>query len=334
MGADETLIFTNIREAIPNLGEGRITGSVRIDSSSASGCRVISASRTFNDTPGGTLGLFVPSMPVTSFGRDVLDLTGLTHDVGYRTNLRLVNFGDEDSTVHLVVIDSDGDPVNDGRQVMVPGHSTRQIDAVAHWIGVSGDLPLFSVRVMVPTPGPVVEAFATVVDNITGDSVLNLSSYIKEQTIWVAGVAHILGVNDSRWRTDVSIFNPTENVLRCGGDYVEGENPEVCFDLGETCVWPKEVQRFLDIAGSVMDEGETRGDLVLRGLDGLAPQIAARTYNLDDFGGTSGLNLRPFGNADLLYAGESGYIAGVSTTEGGESGFRTNLGILNTDEED
>jgi hypothetical protein len=79
---------------------------------------------------------------------------------------------------------------------------------------------------------------------------------------------------------------------------------------------------------------KTRGYVVLRGIDGEAPQIAARTYNLDASGGTSGLNLRPFGNSDLLQADEIGYIAGVSTSENLEMGFRTNLGILNTDAKD
>ena len=32
-----------------------------IDTVSESGCKVLSVSRTFNDTPDGTLGLFVPA---------------------------------------------------------------------------------------------------------------------------------------------------------------------------------------------------------------------------------------------------------------------------------
>lgn len=332
LGADETVIFQNIREAIPGLEEEKISGSARIESSSTSGCNVISVSRTFNETPSGTQGLFVPALPVTSSNRGALALIGLTHDQDFRTNVRLVNFDDEDATVHLVVVDANGNPINDGWEALVPGHSTRQINAVTNWTGVYDRISLFSVRVTVPRPGPVVEAFATVVDNHTGDSVLHLPSFPMESKIWLVGVAHLTGVNDSRWRTDLSVFNPTSKDLLYDCHYTEGRFPEDPHHLGSVTLAPNEVRRYLDIAGSAMGEKETRGYVVLNGIDGATPQIAARTYNLDITGGTSGLNLRPFGSADLLQADETGYIAGVSTSKNLDSGFRTNLGILNTDE--
>jgi hypothetical protein len=59
--------------------------------------------------------------------------------------------------------------------------------------------------------------------------------------------------------------------------------------------------------------------------------VAARTYNLDLAGGTYGLNLRSFTEDDLLYPGDTGYIVGVSNSADQDLGFRTNLGLLNTD---
>ena len=61
---NETRIFADIVEAIPGLAGEELSGSVRIESSSDSGCKVLSVSRTFNDTPEGSLGLFVPALPV------------------------------------------------------------------------------------------------------------------------------------------------------------------------------------------------------------------------------------------------------------------------------
>ena len=77
---------------------------------------------------------------------------------------------------------------------------------------------------------------------------------------------------------------------------------------------------------------ETRGYIVLTGADGApAPQVAARTYNLDPAGGTNGLNLRAFGSDDLLYPGETGFVVGISNSADQNLGFRSNLGLLNTD---
>ncbi len=73
----ETRVFASIIEAIPGLADDELSGSVRIESASDSGCKVLSVSRTFNDTPDGSLGLFVPALPVKRGFEDFLDLTGL-----------------------------------------------------------------------------------------------------------------------------------------------------------------------------------------------------------------------------------------------------------------
>ena len=75
--ADQTRVFANIIEAIPSLAEEELSGSMRIESASDSGCMVLSVSRTLNDTPEGSLGLFVPALPVKRNTANFLDLTGL-----------------------------------------------------------------------------------------------------------------------------------------------------------------------------------------------------------------------------------------------------------------
>jgi hypothetical protein len=100
-------------------------------------------------------------------------------------------------------------------------------------------------------------------------------------------------------------------------------------------VWPDlgehRTKQYLDIVSDQLGLEETRGYIVLTGDGGPAPQVAARTYNLDPLGGTYGLNLRAFGSNDLLQPGEIGFIAGVSNSEDQSVGFRTNVGVLNTD---
>jgi PKD repeat protein len=331
LAADQTRIFADITEAIPGLVGEELSGSVRIASTSASGCKVLSVSRTYNSTPEGTLGLFVPALPVKRAENELLDLTGLVRNAAYRSNLRLVNYGDEDVWVPLRAFDRFGEPISSVREAQVPGHSTKQLNDVAGWLGVSGELAPFSVRAEVE--GLQLQAFATVVDNHTGDSVLFMSSFSGDNRVWVAGVASTAGVNDSYWRTDLWLYNPTDDWLLGELDFVVGTKPTEVYGF----TWPdmkaQRVRDYLDVVGEELNLEETSGYLVLTGKDGgPAPQVAARTYNLALDGGTFGLGLRTFTADDLLRTGETAYIVGVSNSADPGLGFRTNLALLNTDE--
>ncbi len=73
---------------------------------------------------------------------------------------------------------------------------------------------------------------------------------------------------------------------------------------------------------------------MIKSIDGSPlPQVVAKTYNVDAHGGTFGQNLKLFAESDLIYSGESGYIAGVSNSSDSGLGFRTNVGVLNTSED-
>jgi hypothetical protein len=91
---------------------------------------------------------------------------------------------------------------------------------------------------------------------------------------------------------------------------------------------------YVDVLGVSMlpPETESKGYFVVtsRGDYGV-PHMVARTYNLAPDGGTFGQNLKVFGEADLIHEGEFGYIPGVGNSTSPDTGFRTNVGVLNTD---
>jgi len=334
---NETIVFPNAREVV---NEEPINGSILIDSMSESGCKVLSVSRTFNDTPDGTLGLFVPAMPVTSVGVETLNLTGLIRNNDYRSNLRLVNHGDEGAWVKITVFNKSGEALTAGRSVMVQSHSTKQINDVAGWAGVDGNLSQFTVLAEVKTDGAIVDGIATVIDNISGDSVMNSSSYLDEPVIWLPGVVHAPGKNDTLWQTDIWFHNPepAHDWLASEATYLHGKDSDIYYEFDYPGDWPAVeamgMRRRLGIAGSILaDLGleSTSGYMIFEGLAGFnAPQISARTYTSDDSGGTYGLRLPAFGPKDLLQVGEVGYIVGVSNSADVLTGFRTNLGLLAT----
>ena len=326
--ANETRTFADIIEAIPGL-VNPVSGSVRVGSSSDSGCKVLSVSRTFNDTPEGSLGLFVPALPVKRVGRDFLDVTGLIHNQGYRTNLRLVNYSDEDVWVPLTGYEKGGAQFGVRRSVNVKAQSTKQLNGIAEWLGATADVAPFSVKAEID--GLDVQALGTVVDNLSGDSVLYLSSFLDENQIWLVGAASLQGVNDSQWRTDLWLYNPTDDWLPGEIEFVVGDTPSESYGLAWPTLSTHRTKQYLDFVSDQLGLEETKGYIVLIGSNGgPAPQVSARTYNLGSDGGTYGLNLRSFGSKDLLQPGETGYIAGISNSEDLTVGFRTNVGVLNT----
>ncbi|MCD4749117.1 MAG: hypothetical protein K8R59_07070, partial [Thermoanaerobaculales bacterium] len=76
------------------------------------------------------------------------------------------------------------------------------------------------------------------------------------------------------------------------------------------------------------------GYFVITGVgDSKLPSIVARTYNKDvASGGTFGQNIIAFQNKNLILEGSEGYIPGVAVSADSETGFRTNIGLLNTNE--
>ena len=339
LGPGETRVFPNVREIVDEDEGENINGSILIDSVSDSGCKVLTVSKTFNDTPDGTLGLFVPAMPVASVGVGRLNLTGLIRDDFYRSNLRLVNHGDDGAWVKITVFQKSGEALTEGKSVMVKSHSTKQINDVAGWAGVEGNLSQFTVLAEVQTQGAIIDGFATVIDNISGDSVMNASSYRDEPVIWLPGVVHAPGKNDTFWQTDVWFHNPNADDpwLTSQATYVDGGDIDLNY-LFESPEWPaldpKSLRRRLDIVGSILEDLDVEassGYLVFEGLNGdSAPQIAARTFTSDDGGGTYGLHLPSYGSQELLQVGDVAYIVGVSNSADDLVGFRTNLAMLAT----
>ena len=51
---------------------------------------------------------------------------------------------------------------------------------------------------------------------------------------WLAGAASLTGVNDSQWRTDLWLYNPTESPIDGEAEFVVGDDPSQIHTFG----WP------------------------------------------------------------------------------------------------
>jgi len=136
---------------------------------------LVVTSRTFNQSAEGTYGQFLPGIPgdqATVYGSRAR-LIQLTHDTsagsGYRTNIGLVNVTALAITVTLHLHSADGNELGT-LTVDLPASGFVQLDKVFEQVTAS-DVSDGYALLSTPTPGGAFLAYASVIDNATGDAV-------------------------------------------------------------------------------------------------------------------------------------------------------------------
>lgn len=138
--------------------------------------KILTTSRTFTgDATEGTFGQYVPAIPVSdaiAFGEtaELIQLSGSNGDTGFRTNIGLVNTSSSSINVSLEVFDADGSSLGVISQNL-EGLEYRQIDRVLTGI-INSEVADAWIRLSTSTPGGTFLAYASVVDNASGDSIL------------------------------------------------------------------------------------------------------------------------------------------------------------------
>ncbi len=274
-------------------------------------------SRTYNDTEGGTFGQFVPAVPVLPNEDNHLQLSGLAHGFHYRTNIRLANMGSESAVAIMRVLDESHASLGNPVYVEVQAGSTTQVNGIAQVAGYTADLNIFSVNI--DTGSPEVAAWASVVDNTTGDPVLYRPMIIDDEVVklWIPGVAHILGENDSEWWSDMTFYNPTDQPIQASVGYIPTEDIDVVllgFDFTLEAHGANYYQDIVKREMLLLYVDFSKGYFIVTAEEGSnLPHVAGRTYNKDEStGGTFGQNLFTFREIDLVSEDMKGYIPGVA----------------------
>lgn len=321
-----TVIIDDVLTVIPGIPVDGSKGALRF-SFEGGGTTPVIMSRTYNDTPEGTYGQYVPAVPVVPGDGQALYLTGLAHSADYRSNLGVANLSGHDiGGLTATVIGPDGAELG-SYGIGVPAYSTIQVVNIARVAGVTQDLDLFTIRL--DTNDTDVTAYASVIDNRTSDPVLFTPAVPAGAKSYLLGVAHAFGQNDSTWRSDVTLYNKGTGMSEVRVEYFPDVptqfRPHITVPL-----MPGTAQRFGDILTSLVTDENTKGYLVLEHTAGdVTPQLVARTYNLA-LTGTFGQNVPLYGDDDLIPVGGMGILAGITNTANRALGYRTNLGLLNT----
>jgi PKD repeat protein len=297
-------------------------GMIAVDVPSGQATPVVTA-RTYNDAGElGTFGQYIPAVAVRSTAAGTLNLRGLRGDSLARTNVGLVNFSTSEVDVRLTVHDSAGHQLGNEVSARVGAGSMVQVNRPNEVAGAPG-IELFSVRIPATTP---LFAYASKLDNATSDPIFIPSDLVGRTLQWIDGVASASGLNDTRYRSNLSLANPGSTNVEATISFTPRGGTAPVATTRLTVAPGEELFRsdLLEALFSLTGAGSIR-------IESTGPLVAwARTFNdLGEGKGGFGQFIPAFGEEDL--AGSAGAILpGLSQSATDDSGFRTNLGLVNT----
>ena len=164
LGPDGSARFPDVAAVL--CGGGPVVGPVVL----ASYWPLEATSRTVNVSDRGEVGGGLPALPVEATFRpgETRRLLRLERNAAYRTNLGLANVGQDPARLRVAVSSSDGVALLDD-EVRLGGQSHRQLTDLLG--GVSGGVAdAWAEITLVDGPEGAVTAYASVVDNRTGDA--------------------------------------------------------------------------------------------------------------------------------------------------------------------
>ncbi len=314
--------------------------ALRILYSNADNVAPVVTSETFTSPPagGGTYGQLGPGIEVVpNSTAPTLWITGIRNNgptTGFRTNYSLLNLRNTAvSNLVLTLLDPAGQTLAT-QSVNLGAYEYRQ-DSLAKLFGNNpaaiSPNPL-AVKVAVPD-GSDIQAYTSVVDNLTGDPVLIPAVPPPSAPIFLPAVAYTPGVNGTVWRSDMQLTNPDSVEHTWDITYLPSRQSTINGSVAKTTVAAQSSVRYDDLlswlySGRLTDADKTSGVVEITPADGTSvyPIVQARSFN-QTATGTFGQNIPPI-TPDLGVAAGQGkrlLLTGMSS----QDIARTNLGFVN-----
>ncbi len=275
-------------------------------------------------TPGGG-GTFGQSVPAFS-GTDLIGATprsifGVRQDAAFRTNLMLANAGDAPIEVHVDLVTSDGQALTTRQVPLGPlAFAQLNVETDLNGAGISGA----AIEVSTWTPGGRFAAYASAIDQVTGDPRTLLPGTGGDGPWLLPSSARVAGVG-AFWTTDLvlrntawSVMTATVKFLGHSGDGRDGPETSLSFGIGETRTVP-------DVLGSLFGLQNDYGPiLVTPSVDGL---VVLGQTSTPGGGGTYGQSVPA-----VLPTGLIGSVPRSIIGVRQDAFFRTNLMLGNAGE--
>ena len=277
--------------------------------------------RTATAADEGSYGQGIPAVPTTIAASDgeAVRLFGFDNSTDFRTNLGLVNPGEDEVVLKLSFYDDETNKLAESSRTL-SSESWVQLNRVLTDHGVASEARVIVVRQT--SKEGAFAAYASVVDERTGDP-----TYLAETAIgrvgddlWIPAVAHTDGVGGTAWRTDLELFNPSTGDLITRLDLLGPDGVVASMTIHVPEGW---ALRFPDVVAEGLGS-DGAGALRLSPIQGLV-MATTRTFASAPEG-TYGQGIPGITESEAFTTDERAILPGLR--QNGQ--FRTNIGFANT----
>jgi hypothetical protein len=248
--------------------------------------QTVASSRTYNSTPTGTLGQFIPAIPFSQFiakaadgaAKTILSLQQIANSTAYRTNFGIVEGAGEPADVLIHVFNNLGIEVVAPIPIsLLPGEH-RQFNLLA-----DNNIALTDGRIEVEVVSATgkVTAYASVLDNITNDPLMVFPVLKGAESATRYVIPGVADINNgiASWRSDIRLFNPGTTQVTATLAYSPQPNnlgasgpQQITIDPGQV----KSIDNALQQLYSLQNSG---GSMLVTTAASSKLIVTARTYN-------------------------------------------------------
>ncbi|MCU1229640.1 MAG: cell surface protein [Acidobacteria bacterium] len=302
-------------------GIGSGAGAIAIEATGANETPQLKiASRTFTTGSTGTYGQAVPDVHADGL-QQTLYVTGLATSVDYRTNIGLVNRANAPVSATLALLDADGRTIGQ-TDVSVGANSFQQSSLQAFFPSLgTRAYEVMSMRVIAGAQDAL-SAYASVIDNRTQDPVYVQATPVSAGSeVVIPAVGRVPGANGTFWRSDVTLFNPTNAFLNIDVRYLASGSDNRGAVVRALSIAPNKTLVLADVLAWLgMTSGS--GALDIRWSGSAGPIVTSRTYTSTVGGGTYGQSIDAAPMGDFT---RDAWVTGLRA----DASFRSNAGFVN-----
>jgi hypothetical protein len=306
----QSAIYANALVDLFSISSG--SGAIAIDATSAGSTPDLRVTnRTYTDGARGTYGQAVPNVTPSGLEK-IFYLTAMQANARYRTNVGLVNRSGVSMPVSMTLYDSTGATIATNSMALAANSFLQSGLAQLFPAIGSRSYEVLSMRLSASAEDAV-SAYASVIDNDSQDPIYiqaRPGAVGSELTIPVIGRAP--GANETFWRTDVTLFNPSASRLSLALRY-EGATKFIAIDAGDTVF-------LADVVYSQFGRSSGTGALNVSWSGFSGPVVTSRTYTSTTTNATFGQSIDPVSSFS-----SSAYVTGLR----GDGAYRSNIGFVN-----
>ena len=292
----------------------------------------VASSRTYAISSAGTLGQFIPALPLTSFISDVskdalsrISLQQIAHNDRYRTNIGFTEGSGQNAELLVKLLDATGNVLKSATIALGP-YEHRQTG----FTGVFGSGSTIAdgrIEVEVTSASGKVTAYASVLDSNTTDPLLVYpvqAGRLSASRYVVPGVAELNTA--SNFHTDMRIFNPSANPVSVSLAYKpqRGDSTPIPAALTRT-IGAGQILAIDNVLPTLWNLNTTGGAVTVTTANNAALVATARTYSREADGGTYGQFIPAVTATDAVGLGDRGLeILQLEDS----ANFRSNVGLV------